>query len=95
MCIGKEWHTLSNSVPLNVTKMKLHIVIQHMLLFDSYSAVGSLSLANGRVGKLEKRGTERRVDSVVGLCVWVVEREEKRKEDEVFLDVFTAATGVF
>lgn len=93
--VGKEWHTLSDSVPQNMNKVKLHIIIQHLLLFHSYSAVQSLSLANGCVGKPEKRGTEHRVDSVVGLYVGVVEQEEKRKEDEVFSDVFTTATGVF
>lgn len=29
------------------------------------------------------------------VCVGVVEQEEKRKENEVFLDVFTAVSGVF
>lgn len=56
-------------------------------------AVGSLSLANGRVRKIEKRATKREVDSVVGLYIGVVQ-QEKRKEG-VFLDVFTRATGVF
>ena len=54
-----------------------------------------MSLANGRVKKIEKRGTEHQVNSVVGLYIGVAEQEEKRKEDEVFLDVFTIATGVF
>lgn len=78
-----------------MNKVKLLIIIQHVLLFCSYSAVRSLSMDSGCVGKPEKRGTERRVDSVAGLYVEVVEQEEKRKEDEVFLGVFTTATGVF
>lgn len=57
--------------------------------------MGSLSLASGHVRKIEKRGTERKVDSVVGVYIGVAEQEEKRKEDEIFLDVFTTATGVF
>lgn len=47
------------------------------------------------VRKIGKRRTECRQDSVVGLYIGVAEREEKRKEDKVFLGVFTATTDVF
>lgn len=52
-------------------------------------------LAKGCVRKIEKREPKPQVGSVVGVCVGVVEQEEKRKENEVFLGVFTAASGVF
>lgn len=47
------------------------------------------------VRKMEKRRTECRQDSVAGLYIGVAVREEKRKEDKVFLDVFTETTDVF
>lgn len=57
--------------------------------------VGSLSLAKGYVRKIERRGTECKVNSVVGVYIGVLEQEEKRMEDEVFLDAFRTASGVF
>lgn len=57
--------------------------------------VGNLSLANGYVRKIERRGTECKVHSVVGVYIGVMEPKEKRKEVKVFLDAFTTDPGVF
>lgn len=66
--------------------MKLHIIVQYLPLCSS-----CLILANW-LREIEK-GTKRQVGSAVGGCV--VGEQEKRKENEVFLDVFTVASGVF